>query len=81
MNKIISNEVFYIRPDKTIETLILNNTKTDKLFFIFNNQGLYFNVFHNIIELLKYLNNKISISEYFEDEDELDYFLSTYNIQ
>ncbi len=57
----------YIKADRTIEKYI---TKTRKTIFIYNNQGLYFDVFFSEQKMNDYFNNKIDRGDLFFDKEE-----------
>jgi len=61
-------ETEYIRPDKTIEKYISNDGKS---VFIYNNQGLYFDVFYSENKMNAYLENKIDRGDLFFDNEKL----------
>lgn len=60
-------ETQYIRADKTIERYISNNGNP---VFIYNNQGLYFDVFFSEYKMNSFLENKICRGELFFDNEE-----------
>lgn len=66
-------ETEYIRADKTVEKYISNN---EKLVFIYNNQGLYFDVFFSKSKMNKFFDNKINRGDLFFNNEELlnEYF-------
>jgi len=59
-------ETQYIRADKTIEKYISNN---GKYVFIYNNQGLYFDIFFSEDKMNAFLENKICRGELFFDTE------------
>jgi hypothetical protein len=63
----------YFRSDKTIEKYISN---TGKFVFIYNNQGLYFDVFFSKRRMNDFFQNKINRGDlFFDNEDLLNRFL------
>jgi len=58
----------YIRADKTIEKYIINNEKS---IFVYNNQGLYFDVFLSIKKMNDFFQNKVNRGDIFFDNEEL----------
>jgi hypothetical protein len=58
----------YIRADKTIEKYISNN---GILVFIYNNQGLYFDVFFSTQRMNDFVHNKVDRGDIFFDNEEL----------
>ena len=64
----------YIRADSTIEIYISNN---GKLVFIYNNQGLYFDVFFYQDKKNAFFKNKICRGElFFDNEESLNKYFS-----
>jgi len=61
-------ETEYIRSDKTIEKYITND---GKLVFIYNNQGLYFDIFYSENKMNAYFENKIDRGDLFFDNEKL----------
>lgn len=61
-------ETEYIRSDKTIEKYI---NSYGKLIFIYNNQGLYFDVFYSKKKLFAFLENEIDRGDLFFDNENL----------
>ena len=58
----------YIRADKTVEKYIINNGKS---IFVYNDQGLYFDVFFSIKKLNDFFQNKVNRGDIFFDNEEL----------
>jgi len=61
-------DIQYIRADKTIEEYILNNGKS---IFIYNNQGLYFDVFFSTRKMNDFFQNKVNRGDLFFDSEKL----------
>ncbi|MCF6242787.1 MAG: hypothetical protein L3J74_15770 [Bacteroidales bacterium] len=59
-------EIKYIRADKTIEKYMTFN---GKIIFIYNNQGLYFDVFFSKNKMEAFFDNKISRGDLFFDNE------------
>ena len=59
-------ETKYIRADRTIEKYLTNNGKT---IFIYNNQGLYFDVFFSENKMNDFFENKINRGDLFFDNE------------
>jgi hypothetical protein len=62
----------YIRADKTIEKYM---SKNGNLVFIYNNQGLYFDVFFSTQRMKDFFQNKVDRGDVFFDNEE---FLNKY---
>jgi hypothetical protein len=61
-------DIQYIRADKTIEEYISNNGKS---IFIYNNQGLYFDVFFSTRKMNDFFQNKVNRGDLFFDSEKL----------
>lgn len=77
MNNFKSIDVFYIRNNKTVETVLVSNGIEEKVFFVYNYQGWFFNVFKNMVELFNFFNDVFETELYFEDEKLLDKYFET----
>ena len=80
MNTFRTINVEYLRPSRTIETVIVSNKNSNKLFFVYNYEGNSFRVFANHLDLLGFFQNKNESDYHFSFENELDNFLSKVKI-
>lgn len=68
-------EVDYIRADRSIEKYIHNGNNI----FIYNNQGLYFDVFFSESRMSDFFDNRIERGDlYFSNEYQLDQYFSLF---
>jgi len=68
-------ETIELRPDRTIERYI---SKDGKIMFIYNNQGLYFDVFFSEEKMNDFFNNKVDRGDlFFDNEEDLDEYFMT----
>lgn len=77
MNTITQTSVNYLRSNRTMETLLLENSGTTKTVFVYNYEGVHFRVFKDQKEASRFMNgdpNAKTITE-FIDENELDRYL------
>ena len=75
MNSFKAIDVVYLHPDKTIETILVSNSKTEKAFYVYNYQGWFFRVFDNLLDVANFFNDSFETKVFFEDERKLsDYF-------
>ena len=81
INKYRFVETEYLTPDKTVETVILSNSKKEKLFFIYIYKGQSYRVFDNLLDFISFFEDKNTEIQHFENENELDNFLLNYNIE
>lgn len=80
MNKIETIDTEYIRPNRTIETVLLKRNQSNKLVWVYNYKGIHYRVFENLIDVLHFFNNSFEPKYSFENEIELDNFLMKYNL-
>lgn len=67
-------ETKYLRSDRTIEVFKIG----DEVLYVYNNQGLYFDVFESEEKLHSFNTGKVCRGDYFFDnEEKLNLFLST----
>ena len=76
MNTIKVLATKYLRPSRTIETVLVSNSQKEKIYFIYNYEGYSFRVFETHLKLLNFFQDKIESDYYFESEKDLDNFLS-----
>lgn len=76
MNTIKVLNTSYLRPSRTIETVLVSNSQKEKIYFIYNYEGYSFRVFETHLKLLNFFQDKIESDYYFESEKDLDNFLS-----
>jgi hypothetical protein len=80
MNTLNQINTSYLRPSRTIETVLVSNGSTDKTFFIYNHEGNSFRVFEDHLNLINFFQDKAEESHHFTTEKELDHFLETVNL-
>ncbi|KAB2917272.1 MAG: hypothetical protein F9K23_05815 [Bacteroidetes bacterium] len=80
MNTFKAIEVDYLRPNKTVETILVSSnekTSNKKILYVYNFEGLHFRLFENILDLFSFLANKsCSMLKEFSSDEELDNYLS-----
>lgn len=77
MNTLTTITTEYIRSSRTIETVLVSNSKIKKLFYVYNYEGVSFRVFKSLLLLLQFFEIGAESDVHFESEVELDNFLST----
>lgn len=75
MNTYYAIDVDYIRPSRTIETILLDDGMKKAIVYVYNRDGLYFYFFKSILELIQYFDEKYECEIVFENEEELGEFL------
>lgn len=80
MNRILTINTEYLRPSRTIETVIVKNEDSKRVLFIYNYEGNSFRVFKNYLGLINFFLNKSESDFHLSSEEELDQFLSTVEV-
>ena len=75
MNKYTTLHTEYLRPSRTIETILVTNEFLNEIFFIYNYEGVSLRVFKTHLDLINFFLNKSGSNFHFNTEDELDIFL------
>ena len=75
MNTIQTISIEYLCASRTIETVLVTNTTTNKLFYIYNYEGWFYRVFNNLVDLMNFFDDAFEPAIWFEEEAELDYHL------
>ena len=80
MNAIQTLNTEYLRPSRTIETILVSKENLSKVFFVYNYEGNSFRLFENHIGLIHFFQDKSESDFHFSTEQELDFFLSQTNL-
>lgn len=80
MNNYSQIEVSYLRPSRTVETILLENSSKKRIVYVYNYEGWHFRVFNNIIEILDFFDDKFEPEISFEDEEELEKYLENLDL-
>ena len=80
MNTYRAINTFYLRPSRTIETILVSKGNVEKIFFVYNYEGWFFRVFENVLDLMNFFDDLFEPEAYFEDETELDNYLESTEI-
>lgn len=75
MNEFEAIDVDYLRPSRTIETVLVTNKNIKKVFFVYNYEGYSFRVFENHLDLINFFQESAESDYHFDTEEELDHFL------
>ena len=81
MNTFHAIDVSYIRPSRTIETILLKNATLEKMLYVYNFEGWYFRVFDSIGNLLGFFDGKFEPQNSFECEEELNNYLGNIDLK
>ena len=77
-NKILTIQTDYLRPSRTIETILVSNNNREKVFYLYNYEGTSFRLFISATDLVDFFHNKDVDCVEFSMESELDNYLTTY---
>lgn len=80
MNKFTAIDVSYLRPSRTLETILLENNGKKRVVYIYNYDGVHFRVFNFISDLLDFFNDEFEPEMSFETEEELNSYLANVNL-
>lgn len=80
MNTFQAIEVDYLRPSRTLETILLENGTYKKVLYIYNYEGWHFRVFNTILDVIHFFDDKFEPVVEFEDENELNCYLANYDL-
>lgn len=81
MNTFQSIDVSYLRPNRTIETILLKNSKLEKTLYVFNYEGWHFRVFESIDNILSFFDEEFEPTFSFESEKELEVYLTNVDLE
>ena len=76
MNEYKAIQVEYLRPSRTLETVLVTNEYLSEVFFIYNYEGVSFRVFKTQLDLINFFLNKDESFFHFDTEVKLDIFLT-----
>ena len=80
MNTFKTINTEYLRPSRSIETILVTINNANKLFFVYNYEGNSYRVFENSLGLIGFFQEKNESDFHFSSDDELDQFLSKVKI-
>lgn len=80
MNTFSTLNTEYIRPSRTIETVLVSKGGFNKIFFVYNYEGNSFRLFESHLDLIRFFQDKSESDFHFNTENELDCFLSSVKI-
>lgn len=80
MNSFQTINTEYIRASRTIETILVTKENSCKVFFLYNYEGNSFRLFENHLGLIHFFQDKSESDFHFDNEADLDSFLSSVKI-
>jgi hypothetical protein len=81
MNTYTAIDVSYLKPSRTLETILLENGNEKKVIYVYNYDGVHFRVFNYIIDILLFFDDEFEPEISFETEAELGVYLSNLNLE
>lgn len=75
MNNFAAIDVSYLKPSRTLETILLENRGEQRIIYVYNYDGIHFRVFNFISDILLFFDDKFEPEISFESEKELDHYL------
>ncbi|HUH29433.1 hypothetical protein [Gelidibacter sp.] len=80
MNTFKAVHTEYLKPSRTIETVLVSKENLSQVYFIYNYEGNSFSVFENHLDLILFFQDKAESDFEFRTEKALDEFLGGVNI-
>lgn len=80
MNQLKTIKTEYLRPSRTIETVLVSNRKLSEVIFVYNYEGISFRVFESHLKLMDFFQDKCESDYHFSTENELDGFLFEFKL-
>ena len=80
MNSFNTISVDYLRPSRTIETVLVSNSDKEKLFFVYNYDGNSFRVFLSMSSIISFFAESSESDLHFESELTLDNYFENFQI-
>lgn len=76
MNTYETLQIEYLKPSRTLETVLITNEHLTEVFFVYNYEGISFRLFKTHLELINFFQNKSESTFHFDTEVALDAFLA-----
>lgn len=80
MNIIKTIDTDYLRSNRTIDTILVNQGLISKIFWVYNFEGIHFRIFEKLFDVHNFLNNSFEAKYSFDNEKELDDFLLNFHL-
>ncbi len=80
MNHFQTIDVSYMRPSRTIETILLKNNSKERILYVYNFEGWHFRMFNNIKDIISFFDDEFEPEISFESEEKLDNYLGNLNL-
>lgn len=76
MNDFTTINTEYLRPSRTIDTILVSKNNLSQVFIVYNYEGYSFRLFKSHLKLILFFQDKTESDFHFETDEELDDFLS-----
>jgi hypothetical protein len=80
MNSIKTIDTEYLRSDRTVDTILVNQGVLSKALWVYNFEGIHFRVFEKFLDVHNFLSNSFEAKYAFNSEKELDDFLLSFHL-
>lgn len=80
MNSIKTIDTEYLRSNRTIDTILVNQGAISKMFWVYNFEGVHFRVFEKLLDVQNFLNSSFEAKYSFDNEKVLDEFLLNFHL-
>lgn len=80
MNTFKAVHTEYLKPSRTIETVLVSKENLSQVYFIYNYEGNSFSVFENHLDLILFFQDKAESDFEFRTEEALDEFLGEVDV-
>lgn len=80
MNNIKIVNTDYLKPSRTLETILLSNKNLNKFFYVYNYEGISYRVFSSYLKVINFFQEKSESDYYFDNETDLDGFLLKFSL-
>ncbi|WP_026968036.1 hypothetical protein [Algoriphagus terrigena] len=81
MNQIILLSTEYITPSRTIELINLVNSRSSRLVYVYNFEGIHLRFFDSLISILQFFESGNEPEYSFTTEEDLDAFLKDFRVK
>lgn len=80
MNTFQTIDISYLRSNRTVETILLKNHRSEKTLYVYNYEDWHFRVFESIGNILDFFNEGFEPTLSFENEKELEAYLTNVDL-
>jgi hypothetical protein len=81
MNQIILLSTEHITPSRNIELINLVNSRSSRLVYVYNFEGIHFRFFDSLVAVLQFFESGNEPDHSFTTEEDLDAFLKNFRVK